>query len=66
MQQFSEFAIGRSDLLNSTDVHIELVIVKIGDLVLGHQEFLLNRRQTLGNLNRSEANVAARRARLAA
>ena len=40
MQQFSEFSIGRSDLLNSTDLHIKFVVVKISDLLLGHQEYL--------------------------
>ena len=40
MQQFREFSIGRSDLLNLTDMHIKLVVVKIGDLALGYQEFL--------------------------
>ena len=49
MQQFSEVSIGRSDLLNSADVHRKFVVVKSGDLILGHQDFLPSRSRTISN-----------------
>jgi hypothetical protein len=56
MQQFCKLSVGRIDLLNLADVHRKLVVGKIGDLILGHQEFLPSlESQTIGNLERSEA-----------
>src|SRR5229473_249 len=49
MQQFSEVSIGRSDLLNPADVHRKFVVVKSGDLILGHQDFLPSRSRTISN-----------------
>src|SRR5260370_1177855 len=40
IQQFGELTMGRSDLLNPTDVHFKIMVVKIGELIPSHPEFL--------------------------
>ena len=40
IQQFIEFAIGMSDLLNPANMHRQLVIIESGNLIFGHQKLL--------------------------